>query len=138
MFAYKKAQWIDHFKSRNADRHPNQQEIDGWITELSDYDFYQMRTEAADFFHNAAEEHLKASIESQKKAVLESAILADVRRFTSPMRHLGIALLMAIVAPVILGGIIFFASLFDRSFPLHVYTSSPVTISPQQNAPEQK
>jgi hypothetical protein len=134
MFAYKKAQWIDHFKSRNADRHPTPQEIDGWITELSDYDFYQMRTEAADFFHNAAEEHLKDYIEQQKKEVLDSAIIADVRRFTSPMRHLGIALLMAIVAPIILGGIIFFASLFDKSFPLHVYTS-PVLISPQ-GAPE--
>jgi len=88
----KRAQWIDHFKSRNADRHPNQQEIDGWIAELSDYGFEQMRTEAADFFHNAAEEHLKASIERQKKAVLESAILADVRRLTSPMRHLGYCL----------------------------------------------
>jgi hypothetical protein len=50
MFAFKKKQWIDHFKKNNSDALPEQQQVDEWISQLSDYDFHQMRQEAASFF----------------------------------------------------------------------------------------
>lgn len=127
MFAYKKLQWIDHYKKNNDDNIPSQQEVDTWISQLSEYDFYQMRNEAADFFRLAARELLKDEIEEEKKTAVGESILGEVKSiksevesFTSPWKHLGIALLMAIIAPVFFGGLVFFWSLFDRSFPIHV------------------
>jgi|SRR5271167_2974493 len=66
VFAYRKRQWVDHYKSRNNDQQPDQAAIDAWISELTDYDFIRMRTEAADFFQDAAEEHLADYIAQQK------------------------------------------------------------------------
>lgn len=125
IFGFRKRQWIDHFKSRNDGRPPSQAEIDGWISELTNYDFIRMRSEAADIFDVAAREYLEDDITRQKQEAVDSSILSEIKKFTSPVRHIAIALLMAIVAPIILGGIIFFYSLFDKSFPLHVYTSPP-------------
>ena len=122
MFAYRKGQWIAHFKQRNDNRAPTQAEIDGWISQLTEYDFDRMRGEAADFFHDSAEEHLREYIEDQKKRAVDGSILSEVqstmtqiRSFTSPWKHLGIALLMAIVAPVLLGAVLFFLGIFDKS-----------------------
>jgi hypothetical protein len=120
LFAYKKKRWIDHFSEQNNGQAPTQSQIDGWITQLSDFDFAQMRNDAGDFFHVAAEEHLQDFIEHQKKKAVDESILAAVKAHTSWWKHLGIALLMAIVAPVMLGGVLFFASFFDKSVPIHV------------------
>lgn len=126
IFAVNKKNWIELFK-KNNNRLPNQGEIDAWISQLTDYNFYQMRIEAADFFHNSAEEHLADYIEHQKKEAVETSILSEVqsvatrvKSFTSPLRHLGIALLMAILAPIVLGGIVFLLAVFDRSFPIRI------------------
>jgi hypothetical protein len=43
------------------------------------------------------------------------------------MRHAGIALLMAVVAPAILGGVLFLASIFDDQFHFNVSASSAAT-----------
>jgi hypothetical protein len=81
-----------------------------------------MRSEAADFFRDSAEEHLREYIEDQKKRAVDGSILSEVqstmtqiRSFTSPWKHLGIALLMARVAPVLLGAVLFFLGIFDKS-----------------------
>jgi hypothetical protein len=131
IFGFRKRQWIDHHKSRNDGPPPNQAEIDGWISELTNYDFVRMRSEAADIFDVAAREYLEEDIKRQKQEAVDSSILSEVKKFTSPTRHIAIALVMAIVAPIILGGLIFFAGLFDKSFPLHFYTSPP-TAGPGQ------
>jgi hypothetical protein len=128
-FAYKKKQWIDHFTKRNNQNRPDQGQIDEWISQLSEYDFWQMRNEAADFFHASAEEHLRDYIDTQKKAAVDPSILSEVRNFTSLWRHLGVALLMALLAPIILGGIVFFAGVFDSSFPIHITTTDGSGIS---------
>jgi hypothetical protein len=120
VFAYKKQQWCEHFKTHNNDQPPTQAQIDHWISQLTDYDFDQVRTEAVDFFHLAAEEHLRDRIEKEKKAAIEQSILSEIKEYTSPWRHVLIALGMALVAPIALGGFIFFLSLFDTNFPVHV------------------
>jgi hypothetical protein len=131
MFALRKANWIDHFKTRHDGTAPTPAEIDAWIGELTDYDFATIRGEAADFFHLSAEEHLHDYIEDQKKSAVNASILSEVqttmtrvRAFTSPWKHLGIVLLMAIVAPVILGGVLFLFGVFDKTFPVHVTVTS--------------
>jgi hypothetical protein len=120
VFAYKKQQWCAHFRAQSSDTAPTQAQIDNWISQLSDYDFEQVRNEAVDFFHTAAEVHLHDYIEQQKKEAIDQSIVGVVREYTSPSRHILIALGMALVAPIALGGLIFFISLFDSHFPIHV------------------
>jgi hypothetical protein len=139
IFALKKKKWIEHYKERNNGNAPSQADIDNWISQITDFDFGQMRNEAADYFHAAAEDHLEEYIEDQKKEAVKESILSEVesamtkvKSFTSPWKHLGIALLMAVIAPVLLGGIFFFLGVFDRTFPVHV-TVTPTeqtTVSP--------
>jgi hypothetical protein len=127
IFAYKKSEWVDHFKNRNQGNPPTQADVDAWITELTDYDFRQMRNEAADFFHAAAAEHLHEYIEDQKKDAVDASILSEVkgtmtqvRSFTSPWKHLGIALLMAVMAPIVLAVVFTLLGVFDKTFPVHI------------------
>jgi hypothetical protein len=124
LFAYRKRQWIDHFTSGNG-KEPTQRDIDGWISQLTDYEFVQMRKQAAEFFKDAAEEYLRDYVSQQRAEAVEHSILSEVRIFTSPWRHVSIALLMAIVAPLILGGLVFLWSLFDASFPFHISFTPP-------------
>src|SRR5438132_12436546 len=72
IFDHRKRQWIDHFKSRNNDRQPDQAEIASWISELTNYDFSRMRTEAADFFDVAAREYLEDDINRQKQEAVNA------------------------------------------------------------------
>jgi hypothetical protein len=135
MFALRKANWIEHFEERHEGIAPTQAEIDAWIAELTDYDFISMRSDAAEFFHISAEDHLEDYIEQQKREAVNASILSEVRSamtrirsFTSPWKHLGIALLMAVIAPVLLGAVLFFIGLFDKTFPIRVTITPPPEI----------
>jgi hypothetical protein len=125
MFAYKKQRWIEHFISKNNGTSPTQVQIDAWISQLTDFDFTQMRNDAGVFFDDASREYLKNYIEEEKQKAVDASILSKVKEFTNPWRDLGIALLMAILAPVLLGLIVFGFSLFDKSFPVHVTFGGP-------------
>ena len=118
-FALKKKRWFDHFAKTN-DRPPTQVEIDGWISQIPHTEFEDMRVDAVQYFDSAAREYLAEQIEDEKKNAVEESILGEVRRFSSPWRHLGIALAMAIVAPLILGGMFF---LYEHSEDIHLAVS---------------
>ena len=120
IFAFHKEQWVALYKQRNNGQEPPQQDIDTWISNLTDRQFDDMKDEAARFFASAAKEYMADEIEEEKKKAVEKSILSEVKGFTSPWRHFGIALIMAILAPVVLGGIVFFAGVFDKSFPIQV------------------
>jgi hypothetical protein len=120
MFAHKKMKWIEHFEKQHNGEKPTQILIDEWISQLSDYDFGQMRDEAASFFDSSSKIYLAKYIEEQKKEAVGQSILSEVRRFSNPWRDFGIALLMAILAPILLGAGFFLASTFDRAVPVHI------------------
>jgi hypothetical protein len=119
LFAYKKREWCAHYEQLNGHK-PTHDEIDQWITNLSDFEYRNMLGDAAQFFHAAAQTHLTQEIEEQKAEAVEDSILDEIRDFTNPWRHALIALGMAIVAPIILGLFIFLISLVDQGFPVHV------------------
>jgi hypothetical protein len=62
LFAYRKREWLNHFQSNN-DRNPSQSEIDSWISQLTEYEFREMRVKAAQYFDNAANAYLQRYIE---------------------------------------------------------------------------
>lgn len=119
LFAFSKKQWVEHFAKQNG-RPPDQGEIDGWIAQKSDYDFTRMRREAADFFDEAAKEYLASHIETEKINAVSSSILGEIKRYTSPWKDLGIAMLMAVIAPILVGTVLFLFSIFDSSFQFHI------------------
>ena len=120
IFAHHKKHWIELFERTHGGQAPTQQDIDQWISNITNVQFDDMRDEGATLFDAASREYLDDEIEAQKKVAVEQSIITEIKGFTSPWRHLGIALLMAILAPILLGGVIFFFSVFDSSFPFHL------------------
>src|SRR5215471_18042505 len=103
-FANHKREWIKHYKQQHDNAAPSQSDIDQWISNITHLQFNDMKEEAARLFDSAARDYLSDEIEVGKKQAVDASVLAEVKSFTSPWRHLGIALLMAILAPILLGG----------------------------------
>jgi len=101
IFANHKREWIRLYESQNKGQAPTQQEIDNWILNITSRQFDDMREEAERFFDIAAREYLDDEIQREKKRAVDESILSEIKRHTSPWRHIGIALIFAIVAPII-------------------------------------
>jgi len=143
MFAHRKRQWIEHFKQTHNDTLPTPDQINDWIAQLSEYDFGQMREQAAEFFDESAKTYLSDYVEEKQRDAVASSVLsgvseshaallaevksihAKVEEATSPWRHVSIALIMAIVAPFIIGGLIYFSGVFEKK--VHHPISGAVT-----------
>jgi hypothetical protein len=119
IFAYHKREWVRLFETQHNNQAPTQQDIDGWISNITCLQFDDMRQEAERFFDAAARAYLSDEIEQEKKRAVETSILSEIKLHTSPWRHIGIALIFAIVAPIILGGVIYFLNVFDITLPIH-------------------
>jgi hypothetical protein len=76
-----------------------------------------MREEAARLFDAGARVYLSAEIEAQKEAAVRSSILGEVKAAGAFWRQMTIALGTAILAPVIIGGLIAAALTYDRMAP---------------------
>jgi hypothetical protein len=101
IFAHQKGEWMKLYESNHGDQAPAKNEIDQWIENITDYQFEQMKEEAARFFDAAARDYLKDEIERGKTEAINNSILSEVKTYSSPWRHLGIALLMAVLARLI-------------------------------------
>ncbi len=116
IFANERKEWVELFKQKNGSE-PTQDQIDEWISNITDWRFLQMRNEAAGFFDTAARAYLSDDIEAAKTEALHSAILTEVRQAGTFWRQFGMALATAILAPLILGGIIALTLLYDQVIP---------------------
>jgi hypothetical protein len=105
MFAYEKREWIK-YHAENCGNPPTQQQIDSWISNITDFQFQDMRDKAIDFFDNAARNYLEEEIAQAKQQVLESAIIQKVQAASAFWKQLATALLTAVLAPILLGGIL--------------------------------
>ncbi|MCJ2074492.1 hypothetical protein MKK68_02305 [Methylobacterium sp. E-016] len=134
IFAYQRREWVRHYIDRNGDM-PAPNDIDTWIGNLTNYDFDQMRTRAATVFDLAARTYMAPDVEAAREDGLRDALLREVRGATDLQKselgaavatvkaagsfwtQLGVALLTAIIAPLIIGGVIVFALAFSDRFP---------------------
>lgn len=105
LFAFEKSEWMDHFAQRTG-RSPTQADIDIWIADQSDHRFADMRKQAVDLFDVAARNYFRDEMEAADERALSSAIVAQVRSAGAFWKQLAMALITAIVAPLILGGVI--------------------------------
>jgi hypothetical protein len=122
MFAFEKKEWIEHHVKISG-HPPTQEQIDSWISNITDFQFQNMREKAIDFFDDSARNYLEEEIAQAKQEVLESAIIQKVQSASAFWKQLATALLTAILAPILLGGIL--ASILVRqkySFPGEVAT----------------
>ena len=134
IFAHEKQERIKLFEQRG--RPPTQEEIDDWISNLTEWRFSQMRQEAIQFFDTAARGYLQDEIAAGKDEVLRSALIREVRAAGSFWKQLSIALVTAILAPLIIGAVIAFALTYDRIAPTLGGISGRLQPSPSQRAPE--
>ncbi len=114
IFAHHKKHWIDLYKEQHDGAMPSQDQINEWISNITNLQYEGMKEEAARFFDSFSRDYLKDEIETEKRTAIDTSILVEIKKFTSAWRHLGIALLMAIVAPFLLGGIIYFSGLYHH------------------------
>jgi hypothetical protein len=123
VFAFRKACWSDRWLEVNGNP-PNQQEIDTWITGLSEYDFSRMRDEAVDVFDIAARRYMREDIEQAREEGCKESYASTIVEVKSQIISVGrfrnqllIALMTAIMTPIILGGSIILLRAFEDYMP---------------------
>ena len=120
VFAFDRRQWMRHHEDRTG-QSPSVEQIDGWIANISDHQFDQMRGRAVAFFRDAAREYMEEEVVQARDDALQDGILREVRGATevqksglaatlaevrsagSFWKQLGLQLLTAILAPILIG-----------------------------------
>lgn len=125
LYADEKAKWIEHFAIQNG-KSPSIADTERWISNITDQHFEHMRLKAARYFDAAAREYMRAEIEQGKKDVLETSIIKEVKAAGSFWRQIGIAILTAVLAPIIIGGIIAAFLAYNEIFPTFVRVPMPI------------
>ncbi len=115
VFAAEKREWMKLWESQHQGTAPSQADIDNWISNLTESQFNGMRGSAEGFFLAAADEYLEQQLTEERRNILRNAIVSEVKSASDWRKQLGMALLTAIVAPLILGGLIA-AALFYSTY----------------------
>lgn len=105
LFAFERREWINHHAGTKGEP-PSDADIETWISNISDYQFEQMRARAASFFDVASREYMADEMEAARQEVLKSAVVKEVKAAGNFWRQLFIATATAIIGPVIIGLII--------------------------------
>jgi hypothetical protein len=136
IFAHERQQWCELFKQQKSED-PTQVEIDDWISQITEWRFGQMRDEAARFFDIAARDYLSGEVEAAKKAVFEDTIIREVKAAGGFWRQLALALIAAVLAPILIGAIIASALLWDRTAPTITAISEKMQPSAKSTQPSE-
>ncbi len=115
IFAHEKREWIRLYESQNKGQAPQQTEIDTWISNLTDSQFIGMRSSAEAFFVEAASAYFEERMEAERQEILRSAIVSEVKAAGALWKQIAIALLTAVLAPIVIGLIIAAFYFFDKS-----------------------
>lgn len=115
-FAAEKKEWMLLFESKN-ERPPDQSEIDGWISGVSEYQFNRMRSAAIDFFAEAAESYLQDRMKEHKAEIMTSTVISEVKAANVWWKQLSFALITALISPILLGLILVGTGAYARLVP---------------------
>jgi hypothetical protein len=117
LYAFEKFQWHAQFEQEHGTP-PSELDSERWILDITPSRFASMREEAARVFDSSARKYLFNDIEAQKQEAVRTSILAEVKAAGSFWRQLATALITAILAPLIIGGVIVAALTYDHFAPL--------------------
>ena len=113
---HSKNQWFEQLEETTGSP-PSAADVDRWIADIAPTHFLTMREDAARLFDATARKYLAPVIEEQKAEAVRRSILAEVKGAGSVWRQMLIALVTAILAPLIIGGVIASALTYDRMAP---------------------
>ncbi|MBU1315694.1 MAG: hypothetical protein KJ947_15805 [Alphaproteobacteria bacterium] len=116
LFADEKSKWIEHFFNQHGTS-PSAEQTEQWISNITDQHFEHMRLKAARYFDAAARLYMREEMDEEKKNVLESSIIKEVKAAGSFWRQIGTAVLTAVLAPIIIGGVIAASLAYNDVFP---------------------
>lgn len=116
IFSFEKYDWVCLHEAA-AGGPPTQQEVDHWIAQITPNRFSDMREKAASLFDNAARRYLAEEIVGQRQDAVNTSILAAVRSASAFWKQVALALIAAILAPLIIGAMIVLAHNYDRFYP---------------------
>jgi hypothetical protein len=116
-YVFQQYQWWDQFQADNGSP-PGPLDISRWIADITPARFDVMREDAARLFDDAARAYLGEEIEAQKQEAVRTSILSEVKAAGSFWRQLATALITAILAPLIIGGMIAAALTYDHFAPV--------------------
>lgn len=105
MFAYERDEWIKHYAELHGNE-PNQAEIDNWTSNISEYHFASLRQRAITFFDTAARDYLGGEMSAARQHAIETEIVTRVRAASAWWRQFAIAVITAVLTPIILGAIL--------------------------------
>ncbi|KQO49949.1 hypothetical protein [Methylobacterium sp. Leaf85] len=116
-FAFDRSQWLQLRTNANGGTLPTPAEIDTWIADIPPHQFDQMRSRAASIFDVAAREYMAGDIAKAKLDALETTVIREVKAAGGFWRQSFIALGTAILAPIIIGGVIVMGLLGEKAVP---------------------
>lgn len=134
IYSIEKYEWIDHVETVTGNP-PPLEELTRWISQITPVRYANMREKAAQLFDSAARRYLQAEIEKQKAEAVRTSILSEVKAAGAFWKQLAVALVTAILAPVIIGGIIAAVLAYDRVVPTATDVQDRLRGSQQQEAP---
>lgn len=115
MFAYERDEWIKHYAELHGNE-PNQAEIDSWTANISDYHFASLRQKAITFFDTAARDYLRDEMSLARQQAIEEEIVTRVRAASAWWRQFAIAVITAVLTPIILGAILASILAYNKGF----------------------
>ncbi|GAB6842201.1 hypothetical protein HNR00_003767 [Methylorubrum rhodinum] len=133
-FAFDRREWFAH-RTREDGREPTEEMVAAWTMNHTPHSFEQLRLRAQSFFDYAARDYMQDEIEAARQEALQSGVLREVASATKAQelglkatleqvksagalwRQAAIALLTAILAPIIIGGILALALLGEKAIP---------------------
>lgn len=139
IFAQELREWHNLIESQRK-APPTQPEIDAWVSQITTWRFDQMREEAVRFFDKAARAYLADEIEDLKTQVFQDTIIREVKAAGGFWRQLALAVIGAVLSPLIIGLIIASALLYDKWYPTIGSVSDhakPSVTTPPSSLPDQ-
>lgn len=113
IYAYEKYQWMELRKEQTGD-YPTEADAEVWISQITSFRFAGYREDAARLFDNAARAYMADEIEKTTQEAVRDSILNEVKAAGSWWRQTAIALVTAILAPLIIGSLIVAALWYDE------------------------
>lgn len=133
LFASDRRDWIAYMTAETGDA-PGDEAIAAWTSNVTPSTLDQLRTRAATIFDVAAQDYMAPAIEQARQETLQSSVLrevsgateaqkaglaatlAEVQAAGSFRKQFSIALLTAILAPLLIGAIIATALVYNDRF----------------------
>jgi hypothetical protein len=136
IYAFEKYDWVEQFE-KDTGHIPSQADIDQWISHITPNRFNSIRKAAAELFDIAARRYLADEIAEERQHAVDTSILDAVKSASAFWKQAALALITAILAPLIIGGMILAVGAYDHFYPTATDVSRALPPRAEPAAPPQ-